>query len=122
MTTTTKLPEANYYRAAALGNGAYGAVCIAYDDDGNEWAAKLFWDENGEEEDDDCWDDDYNPTGGVDCGANGSGAGVDCGASSSSLSLARSCANRSAMADSETRDYPVNPIAGDPERRPGRKI
>ena len=68
MTTNTKLPEANYYRAAALGNGAYGAVCIAYDDDGNEWAAKLFWDENGEEEDDDCWDDDYNPTGGVDCG------------------------------------------------------
>ena len=37
MTNTTKLPEANYYRAAALGNGAYGAVCIAYDDDGNEW-------------------------------------------------------------------------------------
>ena len=28
MTTNTKLPEANYYRAAALGNGAYGAVCF----------------------------------------------------------------------------------------------
>ena len=72
MTTNTKLPEANYYRAAALGNGAYGAVCIAYDDDGNEWAAKLFWDENGDEnweDDDDEWcDDEDKASGGVDCG------------------------------------------------------
>lgn len=70
--TSTRLPEANYYRANALGNGAYGAVCIAYDDDGNEWAAKLFWDENGDEnweEDDDEWcDDEDKASGGVDCG------------------------------------------------------
>ena len=61
----TRLPSRSYYRAQSLGNGAYGAVCAAYDDDGTEWAAKLFWDENGDEggDDDEECDDEWASSG-----------------------------------------------------------
>ena len=59
-----RLPERSYYRTGALGNGAYGAVVCAYDEDGAEWAAKLFWDENGEEDE----DNECEEGGGIDCG------------------------------------------------------
>lgn len=47
------LPLATYYKANALGAGAYGSVVTVYDDDGNEFALKLFYDEdeNSDEED-----------------------------------------------------------------------
>lgn len=67
------LPQRNYYRAGTLGNGAYGSVCVVYDDDGNEFAAKTFWEESAEdgdggwEDDDGEWHDD-NATPGIDCG------------------------------------------------------
>lgn len=60
-----RLPEKSYYRGATLGAGAYGSVSMVYDDDGNEFAAKTFF-EDDEEGDDEEWDE---------C----SGAGIDCG-------------------------------------------
>eukprot|EP00965_Chrysotila_dentata_P053091 1762010-Pleurochrysis_carterae.AAC.2 len=67
----TVMPGLVYYRAATLGSGSYGAVVQVYDDDGNEYAAKLF--EEDEEESDDGYDeeaedddDDYEPSGGND--------------------------------------------------------
>ena len=35
------LPHRDYYRAGTLGEGSYGAVACVYDDDGNEYAAKV---------------------------------------------------------------------------------
>ena len=35
------LPNKMYYRAGTLGEGSYGAVACVYDDDGNEFAAKV---------------------------------------------------------------------------------
>ena len=65
---STRLPSNSYYRANALGNGAYGAVCVAYDDDGAEWAAKLFWDETGDEEGEgEEWEEDA-ASNGIDAG------------------------------------------------------
>ena len=70
-----RLPEANYYRAKTLGNGAYGSVCLVYDDDGNEFAAKTFWEEEAEGNDDEGWGDDDDggwwdeaAAPGIDCG------------------------------------------------------
>ena len=68
----TKLPRRNYYRAHKLGNGAYGSVVCAYDDDGGEWAVKTFWEEEAEgdegwEDDDGEWHDESSPSG-IDCG------------------------------------------------------
>ncbi len=33
---SARLPEKQYYRAGTLGEGAYGAVSVVYDDDGGE--------------------------------------------------------------------------------------
>ena len=51
------VPLGTYHRANALGSGAYGSVVTVYDEDGNEFALKLFDDESEDEEEDD--DDDY---------------------------------------------------------------
>ena len=48
--TQALLPHNKYYRAGTLGEGSYGSVCVAYDEDGNEWAAKLFAADDNEEE------------------------------------------------------------------------
>jgi hypothetical protein len=71
-----RMPEKSYYRAATLGQGAYGSVCVVYDDDGSEFAAKTFWEEErGGGNDDDEWnegdDDDWDSAAdipGIDCG------------------------------------------------------
>ena len=39
-----------YYRASTLGEGSYGSVVTVYDDDGNEYAAKIFDEEEDEDE------------------------------------------------------------------------
>ena len=73
----TRLPKKSYYRTATLGNGAYGQVVLAFDDDGNEFALKTFWDEDGTGEDDEGgWEDDdgewheweESTPAGIDCG------------------------------------------------------
>ena len=58
------LPLATYHRAAALGEGTYGSVVVVYNDDGEEFALKLFEDSDDEDEceaeesdDDDANDD-----------------------------------------------------------------
>ena len=45
------LPLATYHRAQSVGSGTYGSVLTVYDDDGNEFALKLFVED--EESDDD---------------------------------------------------------------------
>lgn len=68
------LPERSYYRAQTLGNGAYGTVCVVYDDDGAEFAAKTFWEETDEDGDGGGWEDedgewcDDPGAPGIDCG------------------------------------------------------
>ena len=56
-----RLPEKQYYRGATLGNGAYGSVSVVFDEDGNEYAGKTFYEENddgdGEWDDDGEWDE-----------------------------------------------------------------
>lgn len=47
-----ELPQEEYHRSGAIGSGSYGSVMTVYDDDGDEWALKVF-DENEENEDDD---------------------------------------------------------------------
>lgn len=59
-----KLPLCTYHRAGALGSGTYGSVVTVYDDDGNEFALKLFLEDN---EDDD--DDEENEDVGISLGA-----------------------------------------------------
>lgn len=49
----TRLPTKPYYRGDTLGEGSYGAVCLAYDDDGAEYAAKLFFDSKDKDDEDD---------------------------------------------------------------------
>jgi serine/threonine protein kinase len=46
------LPEHNYHRASQLGAGTYGNVVVVYNDDGEEYALKLFiqQDNNGDED------------------------------------------------------------------------
>jgi serine/threonine protein kinase len=69
-----RLPEKTYYRADTLGEGAYGSVCVVYDDEGNSYAAKTFWEEErgrggGDdewEEGDEDWEEPDVP--GIDCG------------------------------------------------------
>eukprot|EP00962_Isochrysis_galbana_P011132 scaffold3118_cov128-Isochrysis_galbana.AAC.3 len=36
------LPGKEYYHASKLGEGSYGSVVTVYDDDGCEYAAKMF--------------------------------------------------------------------------------
>ena len=53
------LPLATYHRAAALGEGTYGSVVVVYNDDGEEFALKLFLeDDSDDEEDEDEYDED----------------------------------------------------------------
>lgn len=47
------LPLGTYHRANALGAGTYGSVVQVYDEDGNEYALKLFEEEDNEQEDGD---------------------------------------------------------------------
>jgi len=49
--TSLQFPQKEYHRAGTLGEGAFGAVVVAYDDDGGEFACKKFnkWDADGEE-------------------------------------------------------------------------
>jgi serine/threonine protein kinase len=56
------LPLATYHRAQALGSGTYGSVVAVYNDDGEEYALKLFL------EDEDS-DDEVEEDGGIDLGA-----------------------------------------------------
>jgi serine/threonine protein kinase len=65
------LPGKEYYRASKLGEGSYGSVVTVYDDDGCEYAAKVFdCDDSSEDESDDS-EDDWTPSSssGVDVGA-----------------------------------------------------
>jgi len=52
------VPLRTYHRANALGAGAYGSVVTVYDEDGNEFALKLFDDESEDEDDEDDNDDE----------------------------------------------------------------
>ena len=64
-----RLPTKDYYRGSTLGEGTYGSVCVAYDDDGGEFAAKLFSNKPAEEEEDADADDEYETVEtGIDCG------------------------------------------------------
>lgn len=49
--SSIQFPQKEYHRAGTLGEGAFGAVVVAYDDDGGEFACKKFntWDADGEE-------------------------------------------------------------------------
>ena len=51
-----ELPLATYHRAQALGEGTFGSVVAVYNDDGEEFALKLFLQDNDEEEDDEGMD------------------------------------------------------------------
>ena len=55
---SARLPEKQYYRASTLGEGAYGAVSVVYDDDGGEFAAKTFWEESAGGDAGGDWNDD----------------------------------------------------------------
>lgn len=52
------LPLGTYHRASALGSGTYGSVVQVYDDDGNEYALKLFEQEEEESEGEEEYDSD----------------------------------------------------------------
>ena len=45
------LPIETYHRAQTLGSGTYGSVVAVYNDDGQEFAMKLFVDDDDVEED-----------------------------------------------------------------------
>ena len=47
------LPLETYHRAQAVGSGAYGSVLVVYNDDGEEFALKLFDDEDSDDEESD---------------------------------------------------------------------
>jgi serine/threonine protein kinase len=47
------LPLITYHRAQSLGSGTYGSVVTVYDDDGNEFALKLFMEDDEEEKEPD---------------------------------------------------------------------
>ena len=49
MPSSGSLPLSSYYRAEALGSGTYGSVLTVYDEDGKEFALKLFLDESDDE-------------------------------------------------------------------------
>lgn len=59
-----ELPLEIYHRTNAIGSGSYGSVVVVYDDEGQEYAMKLF--EDDEEDDEDT--------------VNGSNYGIDLGA------------------------------------------
>jgi len=46
------LPSASYHRAQSLGSGTFGSVVAVYNDDGEEFALKLFLDEESDDEED----------------------------------------------------------------------
>ena len=68
---TAMLPHKEYFRAAKLGEGAFGSVVTVYDDDGAVWAAKVFEPEDEEEE----WDEEAS-----EWDARGADAGMAIGA------------------------------------------
>ena len=45
-----ELPLETYHRANAIGSGSYGSVVVVYDDEGEEYAMKLFDDEEEDED------------------------------------------------------------------------
>ena len=45
-----ELPLEVYHRANAIGSGSYGSVVVVYDDEGEEYAMKLFDDEEEDED------------------------------------------------------------------------
>ena len=51
-----ELPLEIYHRANAVGSGSYGSVVVVYDDEGQEYAMKLFDDDEEDEEDVDSSD------------------------------------------------------------------
>ena len=46
------LPFAAYHRAGSLGSGAYGSVVTVYNDDGDQFALKLFLEDDDDDDDD----------------------------------------------------------------------
>jgi len=65
------LPGKEYYHASKLGEGSYGSVVTVYDDDGCEYAAKMFDSDDSSEDETDDSEEDWTPTSssGVDVGA-----------------------------------------------------
>ena len=51
--TSGTLPSASYHRAQSLGSGSYGSVVAVYNDDGEEYALKLFLDDDNDDDDSD---------------------------------------------------------------------
>ena len=66
------LKHKEYFRASKLGSGSFGSVITVYDEDGGEFAAKVFdqaeEEENDENDEDEDWED------------NGGSSGMDVGA------------------------------------------
>jgi len=52
------LPLATYHRAAALGEGTYGSVVVVYNDEGEEFALKLFIDEDDSDDESEAEESD----------------------------------------------------------------
>jgi serine/threonine protein kinase len=52
------LPLATYHRAQSVGSGSYGAVLTVYNDDGEQFALKLFLDDSDDEEEEEHDSDD----------------------------------------------------------------
>jgi len=52
------LPLSTYHRAQSLGEGTYGSVLAVYNEDGEEYALKLFLDDEEEEDDDEEEEED----------------------------------------------------------------
>ena len=50
MPSSGTLPLSSYYRAESLGSGSYGSVLTVYDEDGKEYALKLFLDDTDDEQ------------------------------------------------------------------------
>ena len=65
------LKHKEYFRASKLGEGSFGSVITVYDEDGGEFAAKVFdqdEDENDDEDEDQEWED-RSGSSGMDVGA-----------------------------------------------------
>ena len=52
------LPDCTYHRAAQVGAGSFGSVLTVYNDDGEEYALKVFERQKLDEEDDEDDDDE----------------------------------------------------------------
>jgi serine/threonine protein kinase len=58
-----ELPQEEYHRTSTVGSGSYGSVMMVYDDEGEEWALKVFDDEEDDE------DEEEAGVGGISLGA-----------------------------------------------------